>query len=98
MLKVIRHNKMQAGSVDLPLTGQVIGPGMGSAYLRNKFRDQNRALQMIKEDSALQDLRVLTSPMVDLEVRGVPALQYFGGVVWGSAIEEFTSGFTLPVY
>lgn len=65
---------------------------MGDAYLRNKFRDQNRALQMIKEDSGLQDLRVLNSPMVDLEVRGVPALQYFGSVVWGPAIDEFAAG------
>ena len=47
---------------------------------------------MIKEDSGLQDLRVLNSPMVDLEVRGVPALQYFGSVVWGPAIDEFAAG------
>lgn len=65
---------------------------MGQAYLKNKFRDQNRALQMIGENPALKPLRVLTSPMVDLEVRGVPALQYFGGVVWGEALEEYTAG------
>ena len=67
---------------------------MGQAYLKNKFRDQNRALQMIGDDPALRDLRVLNSPMVDLEVRGVPALQYFGGVVWGSAIDEYMAGQT----
>lgn len=65
---------------------------MGQAYLKNKFRDQNRALQMIGEDPALKPLRILNSPMVDLEVRGVPALQYFGGVVWGEALDEYVSG------
>ena len=74
---------------------QIIGPGMGEAYLKNKFRDQDRALQMIGEDPALKKLRLLNSPMVDLEVRGVPALQYFGSVVWNEAIDEFTAGIPL---
>jgi hypothetical protein len=29
-------------------------------------------------------LQVIYGPLLDLEVRGVPALQYFGGVVWKS--------------
>lgn len=28
------------------------------------------------------DLHHIRAPLVDLEVRGVPALQYFGGVIW----------------
>ena len=74
---------------------QIIGPGMGEAYLKNKFRDQNRALQMINDDSTLGKLRLLNSPLVDLEVRGVPALQYFGGIVWQPAMEEFLQGKSL---
>lgn len=70
---------------------------MGEAYLKNKFRDQNRALKMISNDSALSGLRLLNSPLVDLEVRGVPALQYFGGIVWEPALEEFLSGDKLGV-
>jgi hypothetical protein len=27
-------------------------------------------------------LHHIRAPLVDLEVRGVPALQYFGGVIW----------------
>ena len=30
--------------------------------------------------------------MVDMEVRGVPALQYFGNLVWGPAMDEISSG------
>ena len=30
--------------------------------------------------------------MVDMEVRGVPALQYFGDLVWKPALEEISSG------
>ena len=29
-----------------------------------------------------RELQVTEAPLVDLEVRGVPALQYFGSQVW----------------
>lgn len=71
---------------------QIIGPGMGDAYLKLKLGDQKRALQMVADDPNLQDLKLLNSPLLDMEVRGVPALDYFAGIVWSPVLEEYTSG------
>ena len=71
---------------------QVITEGMGAAYLRLKLKDQARALGMLSEDAALAGLRQLRAPLLDLEVRGLPALQYFGGMVWRDAIDEYSAG------
>ena len=65
---------------------------MGCAYLRLKLKDQAKALDMLAGDSQLADLRQLRAPLVDLEVRGLPALQYFGGMVWQHAIDEWAAG------
>ena len=32
------------------------------------------------------------APLVDLEVRGIPALQYFGEVVWKDVYESMNAG------
>ena len=32
------------------------------------------------------------APLLGLQVRGVPALQYFGGTLWGSTIAELAEG------
>ena len=71
---------------------QVIGPGMGEAYLKLKLGDQRRALARVAQDARLSGLRQLQSPLVDLEVRGVPALQYFGGLVWAPVLDEYAEG------
>jgi arsenite-transporting ATPase len=73
---------------------------MGSAFLRLKLKDQAKALEMLTSDVQLADLRQLRAPLVDLEVRGLPALQYFGGMVWQNAIGDYSSGkegFTVEV-
>ena len=71
---------------------QVITEGMGAAYLRLKLKDQASALGMLGEDAALAGLRQLRAPLLDLEVRGLPALQYFGGMVWRDAIGDYSAG------
>lgn len=38
---------------------QVIGPGMGDAYLRMKLKDQEMAIHMITTDPALQGLSMV---------------------------------------
>jgi arsenite-transporting ATPase len=46
---------------------------------------QARALEHLREDTGpdgLASLQLIEGPLCDLEVRGLPALQYFGGVVW----------------
>ena len=35
-----------------------------------------------------RELDIIEAPLFDLEVRGVPALQYFGGRVWDSQQEH----------
>ncbi len=39
-----------------------------------------------------QGLQLLDSPLLDMEVRGVPALDYFAGIVWKPVIEEYVAG------
>ena len=34
----------------------------------------------------------MQGPLVDMEVRGVPALQYFGNLVWKSEIDALAQG------
>ncbi|KAL6494261.1 ATPase get3b [Orobanche gracilis] len=44
--------------------------------------DQARALNMIQDDPELSDLTMIQAPLVDVEIRGVPALQFLGDIVW----------------
>ncbi|KAK6142003.1 hypothetical protein DH2020_016219 [Rehmannia glutinosa] len=44
--------------------------------------DQMRALDMIQKDSELAKLKLIESPLIDVEIRGVPALKFMGDVVW----------------
>lgn len=73
---------------------QVIGEGMGDAFLRLRLKDQQKAMDMITSDEQLKGLQLVRAPLVDLEVRGIPALEYFGGVVWQDTIQNFAQGQT----
>jgi arsenite/tail-anchored protein-transporting ATPase len=48
--------------------------------------DQQRALKLLREDEGLKTLKVIEAPLLDLEVRGVPALRYFGDQVWKDVV------------
>ena len=41
-----------------------------------------RAFDIIQNDEELQTLRLIEAPLVDAEIRGVPALKFFGDIVW----------------
>jgi arsenite-transporting ATPase len=61
----------------------VVREEAGEKFLAAKIADQQRALQDVRSDNpGLGELQLITAPLFDLEVRGVPALQYFGSVVW----------------
>ncbi|KAL1558513.1 ATPase get3b [Salvia divinorum] len=45
-------------------------------------KDQRRALDKIKKDPELAKLKLIESPLVDAEIRGVPALKFMGDMVW----------------
>ncbi|XP_057798930.1 ATPase GET3B-like [Salvia miltiorrhiza] len=47
-----------------------------------KRKDQTRALNMIQSDPELSSLVMIQAPLVDVEIRGVPALQFLGEMVW----------------
>ena len=44
-------------------------------------KDQRKAIEMLHR-SELGKLRRAEAPLLDLELRGVPALQYFGSQLW----------------
>lgn len=46
------------------------------------LQDQTRALDMIAKDLELAKLKLIQSPLIDVEVRGVPALKFMGDIVW----------------
>lgn len=71
---------------------QIVSESMGEAFVRLRLKDQAKSLAMIGEDAQLSDLRQLRAPLVDYEVRGLPALTYFGGMVWRDAIDEYAEG------
>ena len=73
-------------------TVQIVSEGMGEAFVRLRLKDQAKSLAMIGEDADLSDLRQLRAPLVDYEVRGLPALTYFGGMVWRDAIDDYAQG------
>lgn len=41
-----------------------------------------RALDMIRSDPELSNLTLIQAPLVDVEIRGVPALRFMGDIVW----------------
>jgi anion-transporting ArsA/GET3 family ATPase len=55
-------------------------------FMKSRRDDQQRALKLLRSNSAFSDLTVIEAPLLDLEVRGVPALQYFGNQVWKEGI------------
>eukprot|EP00195_Chlamydomonas_chlamydogama_P005384 CAMPEP_0202890670 /NCGR_PEP_ID=MMETSP1392-20130828/997_1 /ASSEMBLY_ACC=CAM_ASM_000868 /TAXON_ID=225041 /ORGANISM="Chlamydomonas chlamydogama, Strain SAG 11-48b" /LENGTH=714 /DNA_ID=CAMNT_0049574285 /DNA_START=142 /DNA_END=2286 /DNA_ORIENTATION=- len=89
LLKALRKENIPCKRI---VVNQVIGPGMGEAYIRMKLKDQAAATKMIETDPALAGLNKVSAPMIDLEVRGVPALTYFGNVVWQGVYDTMNSG------
>ncbi|EEC74001.1 hypothetical protein OsI_08920 [Oryza sativa Indica Group] len=44
------------------------------------IQDQTRALDMIRNDPELMGLNLIQAPLVDMEIRGVPALKFLGDI------------------
>lgn len=65
-----------------PNQTQVIREEAGEKFLAARIADQQRSLAALKADPGLGKLQLIEGPLFDLEVRGVPALQYFGSKVW----------------
>ncbi len=70
----------------------MISETLGDAFLRLRLRDQAKALAMLQAAPELAGLQQLRAPLVDLEVRGLPALRYFGGLAWQPVAGRMAAG------
>ncbi|CAN0825610.1 ATPase GET3B [Linum grandiflorum] len=65
------------------IVNQILPPAVSDCkFCAMKRKDQMRALDMIGNDSQLQSLRLIKAPLVDVEIRGVPALKFIGDIIW----------------
>ncbi|XP_072995230.1 ATPase GET3B-like [Typha latifolia] len=65
------------------IVNQVLPPSASDCkFCAMKRKDQTRALDMIQNDPELRDLKLVQAPLVDVEIRGVPALRFLGEMVW----------------
>ncbi|KAE8656819.1 hypothetical protein F3Y22_tig00116997pilonHSYRG00403 [Hibiscus syriacus] len=54
---------------------QILPPSVSDCkFCTTKRKEQMRAIEMIRNDPELANLRIIEAPLVDLEIRGVPAL------------------------
>ncbi|AED97371.1 unnamed protein product [Arabidopsis thaliana] len=45
-------------------------------------KEQTRVLGLIQNDTELSGLKLIQSPLLDAEIRGVPALKFMGDLIW----------------
>ncbi|XVE99288.1 hypothetical protein REPUB_Repub03eG0185600 [Reevesia pubescens] len=65
------------------IVNQILPPSASDCkFCAVKRKDQMRALEMIHDDPELSNLRLIQSPLVDMEIRGVPALKFMGDIIW----------------
>eukprot|EP00262_Sarcandra_glabra_P013830 TRINITY_DN3908_c0_g1_i1.p1 TRINITY_DN3908_c0_g1~~TRINITY_DN3908_c0_g1_i1.p1 ORF type:complete len:415 (+),score=80.24 TRINITY_DN3908_c0_g1_i1:112-1356(+) len=65
------------------IVNQILPPSASDCkFCAMKRKDQMRALDMIQNDPELSDLKLIRAPLVDVEIRGVPALKFMGEMVW----------------
>lgn len=62
--------------------GLTAAMGPDASFCALKRKDQARALELVAQDAGLSSLRRIDAPLFDLEIRGVPALKFFGSQVW----------------
>ncbi|XP_027111523.1 ATPase GET3B-like [Coffea arabica] len=75
--------KKESVPVKRLIVNQVIPPSASDCkFCAMKRKDQMRSLNMIQSDPELSSLMVIQAPLVDVEIRGVPALQFLGDIVW----------------
>ncbi|CAI0411915.1 unnamed protein product [Linum tenue] len=65
------------------IVNQILPPSVSDCkFCAMKRKDQMRALDMIQDDQELSTLRLIKAPLVDVEIRGVPALKFIGDIIW----------------
>ncbi|KAE7996989.1 hypothetical protein FH972_001665 [Carpinus fangiana] len=65
------------------IVNQILPPSASDCkFCAMKRKDQMRSLDMIGSDPELSSLTLIQAPLVDVEIRGVPALKFLGDIVW----------------
>ncbi|KAG2729854.1 hypothetical protein I3843_01G262600 [Carya illinoinensis] len=65
------------------IVNQILPPSISDCkFCAMKRKDQLRALDMIRGDPELSSLTLIQAPLVDVEIRGVPALRFLGDIIW----------------
>ncbi|VAH33099.1 ATPase GET3B-like isoform X2 [Triticum dicoccoides] len=65
------------------IVNQVLPPSTSDCrFCSTKRKEEARALNMISNDRELGGLELIQAPLLDVEVRGAPALRFLGDVVW----------------
>ncbi|XP_058199883.1 ATPase GET3B-like isoform X1 [Rhododendron vialii] len=65
------------------IVNQVLPPSASNCnFCEMKRKDQMRSLDMIRSDPELAGLSLIQAPLVDAEIRGVPALKFMADKVW----------------
>ncbi|KAE8696697.1 ATPase ASNA1-like protein isoform X3 [Hibiscus syriacus] len=65
------------------IVNQILPPSVSDCkFCTTKRKEQMRAIEMIRNDPELANLRIIEAPLVDLEIRGIPALKFMGDIVW----------------
>lgn len=65
------------------VVNQVLQPSASDCrFCAAKRREQARAFSAIREDRELGGLKLIQAPLLDVEVKGVPALRFLSDSVW----------------
>ncbi|KAI4322291.1 hypothetical protein L6164_022001 [Bauhinia variegata] len=78
------HNSLKNGGVPVRrlIINQVLPLSSDCKFCVMRRKDQMRAIETIRNDSELASLRLCEVPLVDMEIRGVPALKFMGDMIW----------------
>ncbi|CAL5209196.1 unnamed protein product [Lathyrus oleraceus] len=75
--------KKESVPVKRLIVNQILPPSASDCkFCAMKRKDQTRALDMIQSDPELSTLSMIQAPLVDVEIRGVPALKFLGDIIW----------------
>lgn len=65
------------------IVNQILPPSTSDCkFCAMKRKDQMRALDIVQNDPELSSLLMIQAPLVDVEIRGVPALKFLGDIIW----------------
>lgn len=82
-MRLLASLKKEHVPVQRLVVNQVLPPSASECkFCEMKRKDQMRGLNMIQNDPELSRLRLIQAPLVDVEIRGVPALKFMGDMVW----------------